>query len=497
MKINRNTITTYIFILIVFTISLLNFGSIRSILSSKLTSEAIRSFSFNGSEVDSLFRTSIKNKNLYVDVYGLTQLALNKSMIGNFEFVKDKHGFMHMFQVDKVDETTADNFVKEIGKLKELLDYKNIPLLYVQVPAKELEGYTGLEEGVVQNSNEIMDVIIEGSSTNNIQYLDVRDMIQEQNYPYNEVYLKTDIHLTTGSEFWILQNIINELESRFSLYFDNKNFILDKGNYNIVNKSMLGNLGRASGRFFTGLDNFELYYPNFTTDMVLNNYSNGLVKTGEFHNTVMNGYDSNDYNTYWVTNYLQWPSPYYNITNNNVKSNNILVLMDPMGLRTISYLSLMCNNVTILDPRYFNGAYYLEQALDSQSYDAVIVLQSTNLVYTNLVQKVLNAEIVSENTPTEILRDEKYNVNITVKNTSEDNWTREKSIRLGIFQDGIDHGYRLDLPENIEISPGETYTFTLYDFQAPPSDNTYIEYQMLREGITYFGEKQRVDIQVK
>ena len=165
-----------------------------------------------------------------------------------------------------------------------------------------------------------MDVIIEGSSTNNIQYLDVRDMIQEQNYPYNEVYLKTDIHLTTGSEFWILQNIINELESRFSLYFDNKNFILDKGNYNIVNKSMLGNLGRASGRFFTGLDNFELYYPNFTTDMVLNNYSNGLVKTGEFHNTVMNGYDSNDYNTYWVTNYLQWPSPYYNITNNNVKT---------------------------------------------------------------------------------------------------------------------------------------------------------------------------------
>jgi len=37
----------------------------------------------------------------------------------------------------------------------------------------------------------------------------------------------------------------------------------------------------------------------------------------------------------------------------------------------------------------------------------------------------------------------------------------------------------------------------LYNLRAPAGDATYLEYQMLQEGIQYFGEKERVDIVVK
>lgn len=107
------------------------------------------------------------------------------------------------------------------------------------------------------------------------------------------------------------------------------------------------------------------------------------------------------------------------------------------------------------------------------------------------------AEIVSENTPTEIRRGEKYNINITVKNTTNEVWSNKRNIKLCIWQDGVDYGYRVNFPDNFELKPNEEYTFTLQDFQAPTSNQTYLEYQMVEEGITYFGEKKRVDINVK
>ncbi len=107
------------------------------------------------------------------------------------------------------------------------------------------------------------------------------------------------------------------------------------------------------------------------------------------------------------------------------------------------------------------------------------------------------SEIISDNTPTEIKRGEKYNVDITVKNTSNEIWKKEKNVKLCIFQNGVDYGYRLEIPDGKEIRPGEEYTFVLRDFQAPSNaESTYLEYQMVQEGVTYFGDKRRVDIKV-
>lgn len=111
--------------------------------------------------------------------------------------------------------------------------------------------------------------------------------------------------------------------------------------------------------------------------------------------------------------------------------------------------------------------------------------------------RTLSAEIVSQDTPTTIERGESYNVNIVVKNTGDQVWSEAEQIRLCIFQDGKDHGYRVHLPEGVTVEPGQEFTFVLYNLRAPAGDTTYLEYQMLQEGIQYFGEKERVDIVVK
>ena len=109
----------------------------------------------------------------------------------------------------------------------------------------------------------------------------------------------------------------------------------------------------------------------------------------------------------------------------------------------------------------------------------------------------MDAEILSTTTPTTIERGKKYDVHITVKNTGTQSWSEKQMIRLCIFQDGKDWGYREKLPDGAEVKPGGEYTFTLHDFRAPPSNSTYLEYQMAEEGVQYFGQKQRVDVTVK
>ncbi|MEN6530688.1 MAG: hypothetical protein ABFD17_02755 [Anaerolineaceae bacterium] len=128
--------------------------------------------------------------------------------------------------------------------------------------------------------------------------------------------------------------------------------------------------------------------------------------------------------------------------------------------------------------------------LTGQGFPAVWALSQLSI-------KNLSAEIVSHNTPTMIERGEAYNVDIVVKNTGDQAWSEEDQIRLCIFQDGKDFGYRINLPDGIIVEPGQEYTFVLYNFRAPAGNSTYLEYQMLQEGIQYFGEKERVDIVVK
>ena len=70
-------------------------------------------------------------------------------------------------------------------------------------------------------------------------------------------------------------------------------------------------------------------------------------------------------------------------------------------------------------------------------------------------------------------------------------------VRLGIFQNGVDCGYggRAYLPAGVSVAPGETYTFTFQDF-VPSIPGAKLEFTMLQEGITYFGERREADTEI-
>jgi hypothetical protein len=110
---------------------------------------------------------------------------------------------------------------------------------------------------------------------------------------------------------------------------------------------------------------------------MLSNPPGDIFRTGSYADTLMNGYENNlsvTSNPYWVTNYLQYPSPYYTIENTLVDNETrLLFIMDSVSMRTISFVALGVKHITVIDPRQENAKQYLQDVLQENAYDSVII----------------------------------------------------------------------------------------------------------------------------
>ena len=115
-------------------------------------------------------------------------------------------------------------------------------------------------------------------------------------------------------------------------------------------------------------------------------------------------------------------------------------------------------------------------------------------ILTEYSDERLGAKIVSNTAPEMVKLSEKYTIKITVKNCGSETWSHDDKIRLCIWQDDFDYGFRVDIPEDVEIATGEQWTFELNDFIMENTTQTKLDFQMVEEGITYFGEREAVVI---
>ncbi len=101
--------------------------------------------------------------------------------------------------------------------------------------------------------------------------------------------------------------------------------------------------------------------------------------------------------------------------------------------------------------------------------------------------QVNNAEFVSQNVPATMYVGEKYNVSVTVRNSGTTTWTAAEGYRLGSQnpQDGGTWGGRQYLTAS--VAPGQQYTFNFTVTAPSPIGSYNFQWQMLREGVTWFG----------
>ncbi|MDD6036167.1 MAG: hypothetical protein PUC30_08280 [Lachnospiraceae bacterium] len=435
------------------------------------------------SSMDAKLQDALDNKvkRSMQDILGLTYKLLKVDVIGEFEYYYCDN---RLFSLDK-NMSNVPEYISELKELEKEVEVYGTKLIYVQVPDYCSEGLDyEMDEYVRQSidTNAEIDQIIESLDDNLWNCFDMRDYISNENQDSitSDFRFRTDGHMTTETEWWLLSHIVDMLE------IENKEK-LDWNCYEIVTNDFLGNFGRSVGKYMLGLDKFVRLYPKYETNFCETNLSTGQRKIGTFEETVMNGYPkTGDAYTYWVTDYFSYGQA--GITYDNLLNEeglNILFICDSIGYRTASYLSLFVDSITILDPR-FGGK---TEMVWMPYYDYVIVMTQRGFWDCDFSRNLLvdaDAKILDSYM-------EENQLCVKVKNTGNGIWNSRIGVGLSLWADGKDTGTRMYIENGIEIKPQEEYIFRLDISKLSFSAQITYDLQMLQEAYQYFGERKGIN----
>lgn len=297
-------------------------------------------------------------KTAYNEVYGGMQRALGKKVTmdaGYGELYKTYYKQITFAVAYKPEQVKKS--LEATVELKKSLDKLGIPFLYVQAPFK----LTNTEQALPYNKKDYSDVNVDmfltGLKERNIDYLDLRPLLRDGEKYQNQIFFNTDHHWTIEAAFEATWHIADRLNKDYGFSIDRK--YMDLANYysETTKNCYLGSMGRRTGHFYSGLDDFTLIKPKFTTQYTLTEYDSvdGVKFEGSFEEAILDkdylqenaGVDLNRYAVYHGDNRELV------FENHMEDKGKIMMIKDSFAIPVYSFLSLGVHEIRALDMRLF------------------------------------------------------------------------------------------------------------------------------------------------
>lgn len=332
---------------------------------------------------DTAVNNNMLGKYKFIEAYGFVQKVLGKNEISNFEVVKDKQGKLHYTYFAENIKDVSD-CVEEMVKLDKKISNTDTRLLYLCPPDKYIKGYTQFSKGLPDSmKNETADYFLKQLNFYGIDTIDFRDYIENSKIKPETLFYNTDHHWKIETAFWAAGEFFNQLEKMYNLNITEEELYNNPDNYNYIlyKDSFLGSMGRKTGKYYVGADDFTLIFPKFTTDIEYDVPSvyGDFKLTGRFEDALLaapvlrdekSPYDTDKYMIYLNGNF-----DYAHIKNNKDKNGlKICFIKDSFAVPFAAFASLRCSDVYMLDPRYYNGD--MSKLINDLNCDFVCVMFS-------------------------------------------------------------------------------------------------------------------------
>lgn len=241
------------------------------------------------------------------------------------------------------------DFCKENGKL----------VLFVQPILKIDKDNKQLPVGVEDYSNENIDIFLSYLRDADIDVLDIRDCMKNDEMDMYDYTYITDHHWTTIGCFYSFVQITKWIETKTGIKINEK--ITDINNYEIkeYSKWHLGSYGQRCGAYFAGIDNYDLIVPSFDVLFIDKNgnaksFYDQVVNTSVFENR-------NAKSRYTYDRALQCPE---GVASTSQKL-SLLFVSDSYATAMAPYLKLAYSDYHIqYYPCGFNADYVLKSEPD-------------------------------------------------------------------------------------------------------------------------------------
>ncbi|WP_234122355.1 DHHW family protein [Clostridium hydrogenum] len=364
----KKFMTSIIFIIMLLSFAFYNFKVSYSPILNTLKQQKTSSTSLVNiiAAVEGTINDNTAGKYKFIELYGYIQKLMYKNEESNFEVVKDKNDFLHYtYFAEK--PNPVYHLVERTKSLKAGLKDKRTKLIYMMPPDKYVEGYSKLPYGIPYSySNETADVFLNLLKKNNIDTIDLRKNLTKSGIENNQLFFKTDHHWTIQTAFWEYTQLVNTLKTKYKLNIDEDGFYTNKDNYNFITykNAAIGSMARKTGILYSGVDDFTLIYPKFATNYSYYSKTGNQVTNlnGRFEEALLTidplrtnkdiySLEADKYSSYLFGN----QGIVHVINKNNLNGPKVLFVKDSFTVPLAAFLSTVCSDVYLVDPRYYTG----------------------------------------------------------------------------------------------------------------------------------------------
>lgn len=237
------------------------------------------------------------------------------------------------------DDIAADAVCGNAASVITLNDYlakQGVPLLYVIAPCSVDPEDPQLPAGVNDTSNASLDLMAQQLQAAGVATLDLRRTMREDGVDPYSLMFRTDHHWTIRGGFYAFGKITGWLQQTLGCAVDPQ--VLDPAAYTseVYPAWHLGSCGQRVGRWFAGVDDFELLWPRFATSMSRNGV-NGVFDTLTYDGTPLEKRELTSRSTYDAVLAPAMGNFGNELAQNDVK---LLFLADSFGRAVAPFLNL-------------------------------------------------------------------------------------------------------------------------------------------------------------
>ncbi len=384
----KKRIFSLIFIISLFLYSGQNFVQNYPVLQKAVKTMA-ENRSFDKQTLDSKLESNVSERIGLVEIYGLAQRLMDKDEYNNFEYIKDKNGFLNYASFYR---ENMDDLFKCANRVKKLNDYVKpygTKVMVVICPSKYDKHHSIYRTGLHANDRSLDTIeLIVYLRRMGIEVLNLDEFMTDAVIPYEDRFFKTDHHWTVPAAFEATRIIVNEINNRFGNNLDPTGYYTGKDSYEkrTYYGHMLGSMGRGTGVIYSGTEDFEALFPKFEgkfTRTTLNRDNKRTVSSGSFEQALMETEvlrdDINIYEQSQYSLYINQVEDLEEIVNEeNPDGPRIGMIRDSFFGPVIPFMAPMCSEIDAIyelrDAEELDITNYFKDKYKSgEGYDYIIL----------------------------------------------------------------------------------------------------------------------------
>ena len=302
---------------------------------------------------------ALDSQHWFIQLYGGVQAVSGRTVVEDadprYSVVKLSDGTLSFVNADELD---VSGHGRSVARLRDVLEDRDIPLLYVQAPQKLEADDPRLPAGVTDYGNDYADQILSVLEDQEVDYLDLRQTLADRDGDWASWFFRTDHHWTPEAAFAAHQDITDVLRSDYG--FDVPSRHTDPKFFKkvVYGDAFLGSQGKRVGTLYAGVDDITLWKPTYPTDFTYSVPAYDMERTGAFDRSLLfperledpDYFTSNPYTLYAGGDYSM--ARIYN--NAEPDGPRVLLLRDSYACAVTPFLALDCGELITMDLRYFH-----------------------------------------------------------------------------------------------------------------------------------------------